>query len=120
MCCHWYLNSWIDTKHVLKAIELSRNGSTVLTFTDASAKDENRSEEVIMTAQERNITMTTILTGSCSRRKRRSVSRKFAWLIDWWRAVIFSKHDVLICELFIKGALATILTKKLYALEIGK
>ena len=70
-------NSSIDNKHVLKAIELSRNGSTVLTFTDASAKDEDRFEEVIMAAQERNITVTSILTGSCSRRKRRSISRMF-------------------------------------------
>lgn len=61
---------------IFEAIELSRNGSTVLTFTDASAKDANRSEEVIMAAQGRNISLTTILTGSCdlTRRKRRSVS----------------------------------------------
>jgi hypothetical protein len=80
--CHRYFKSRIDNKHFLKAIELSRNGSTVLTFTDASAKDGNRSEEVIMAAHERNITLTTILTGSCSSRKRRSVSRKFRLLAN--------------------------------------
>lgn len=60
---------------ILKAIELSRKGSTVMVFTDADAKDEDRQGEVTAAALAKNIKITTVLTGNCSKtgRKRRDI-----------------------------------------------
>lgn len=55
----------------VSAIELSSKGSTVMVFTDADAKDENRQGEVTAAALAKNIKITPVLTGKCSGRKRR-------------------------------------------------
>jgi hypothetical protein len=56
---------------ILLAIELSRKESTVLVFSDADAKDANREAEVRAAANDKNIIVTFLLTGTCSRRRRR-------------------------------------------------
>ncbi|XP_052077823.1 uncharacterized protein LOC127715706 isoform X7 [Mytilus californianus] len=55
---------------ILKAIKLSRNGSTLLVFTDADAKDAHRRQEVAYAANTKRITITPFITGTCSRRRR--------------------------------------------------
>ena len=56
---------------ILLAIELSRKESTVLVFSDADAKDADREAEVRAAATDKNIIVTFLLTGQCSRRRRR-------------------------------------------------
>lgn len=55
---------------ILKAVNLSREGSTLFVFTDADAKDENRRSEVESAARAKKITISTMMTGQCSRKRR--------------------------------------------------
>lgn len=61
----------------LSAIQYSRPGSTVMVFTDADAKDFDREQEVIDAATAKNIKISLVMTGQCSRRKRRDISGIF-------------------------------------------
>ncbi|XP_071140496.1 hemicentin-1-like [Mytilus edulis] len=56
---------------ILKAIELSKQRSTVLVFTDADAKDSDRLQEVTDAALAKNIPITSVLSSQCASRKRR-------------------------------------------------
>ncbi|XP_076117600.1 uncharacterized protein LOC143085245 isoform X1 [Mytilus galloprovincialis] len=55
---------------ILKAINKSRNGSTLFVFTDADAKDNDKQQEAANMAMAKTITITTFSTGTCSRRRR--------------------------------------------------
>ncbi|XP_052077826.1 von Willebrand factor A domain-containing protein 7-like isoform X2 [Mytilus californianus] len=55
---------------ILKAINLSRSGSTLYVFTDADAKDADRQQEAANAARAKTIPITTVTTGTCSRRRR--------------------------------------------------
>ncbi|XP_063413566.1 von Willebrand factor A domain-containing protein 7-like [Mytilus trossulus] len=55
---------------ILKAIKKSRNGSTLFVFTDADAKDDDKQQEVANLAIAKTISITTLQTGTCSRRRR--------------------------------------------------
>lgn len=52
------------------AIELCRNGSTLFLFSDADAKDRNRSQEVVDAAITKRIVITSLITGTCPRGRR--------------------------------------------------
>ena len=56
---------------ILLAIQLSRKESTVLVFSDADVKDAYREAEVRAAALDKNIEVTFLITGTCSRRRRR-------------------------------------------------
>jgi hypothetical protein len=62
---------WLFCISFLLAIQLSRKESTVLVFSDADAKDADREDEVKAAALDKNIEVTFLLTGTCSRRRRR-------------------------------------------------
>ena len=47
------------------AIGLSRRESTVFVFTDADAKDEAREDELVTAAKDKDIKVTSLLTGHC-------------------------------------------------------
>jgi hypothetical protein len=51
-------------------IAKARDNSPLLVFTDADAKDAHRLQEVIDAAIAKNISVTSLLTNQCSRRKR--------------------------------------------------
>ena len=51
-------------------IAKARDNSPLLVFTDADAKDADRLQEVIDAAIAKNISVTSLLTNQCSRRKR--------------------------------------------------
>ncbi|CAC5380919.1 unnamed protein product [Mytilus coruscus] len=55
---------------ILKAIKLSRSGSTLYVFTDADAKDADKQQEAANAARAKTIPITTVTTGTCSRRRR--------------------------------------------------
>ncbi|CAC5388513.1 unnamed protein product [Mytilus coruscus] len=60
---------------MLGAIELMRDDSPLYVFTDADAKDDDRMQEVIDAAKAKNISITSLLTGQCARRKRSALGR---------------------------------------------
>ena len=47
-----------------------RDDSPLYVFTDADAKDANRTQDVLDAAKAKNISITSILTGQCGRTKR--------------------------------------------------
>ena len=51
-------------------IAAARDNSPLLVFTDADAKDANRLQEAIDAAIAKNISVTSLLTNQCARRKR--------------------------------------------------
>ncbi|CAC5419674.1 unnamed protein product [Mytilus coruscus] len=60
---------------MLGAIELMRDDSPLYVFTDADAKDAGRIQEVINAAKVKNITVSSLLTSQCARRKRSALGR---------------------------------------------
>ncbi|XP_071140493.1 uncharacterized protein [Mytilus edulis] len=60
---------------MLAAIALMRDNSPLYVFTDADAKDADRFQEVIDAARAKNIQVTSVITGQCTRRKRSSLDR---------------------------------------------
>jgi hypothetical protein len=56
--------------YTYSGIAKARDNSPLLVFTDADAKDANRLQEVIDAAFAKNISVTSLLTSQCSRRKR--------------------------------------------------
>ncbi|XP_052084581.1 uncharacterized protein LOC127721817 [Mytilus californianus] len=60
---------------MLGAIELMRDNSPLFVFTDADAKDDDRIQEVIMAAKVKNISVSSLLTSQCTRRKRSALGR---------------------------------------------
>jgi len=62
-------------------IAAARDNSPLLVFTDADAKDAHRLQEVIDAAIAKNISVTSLLTNQCSRRKRSNLGMLFFLLI---------------------------------------
>ncbi|VDI07263.1 Hypothetical predicted protein [Mytilus galloprovincialis] len=60
---------------MLAAIQLMRDDSPLYVFTDADAKDADRLQEVINAAKAKNISVTSLLTSQCTRRKRSALGR---------------------------------------------
>ncbi|CAG2200870.1 unnamed protein product [Mytilus edulis] len=60
---------------MLGAIKLMRDDSPLYVFTDADAKDANRTQDVLDAAKAKNISITSILTGQCGRKKRSALGR---------------------------------------------
>jgi hypothetical protein len=56
--------------YTYSGIAKARDNPPLLVFTDADAKDANRLQEVIDAAIAKNISVTSLLTNQCSRRKR--------------------------------------------------
>jgi hypothetical protein len=56
--------------YTYSGIAKARDNSPLLVFTDADAKDAHRLQEVIDAAIAKNISVTSLLTNQCSRRKR--------------------------------------------------
>ena len=56
--------------YTYSGIANARDNSPLLVFTDADAKDAHRLQEVIDAAIAKNISVTSLLTNQCSRRKR--------------------------------------------------
>ena len=56
--------------YTYSAIAEAKDNSPLLVFTDADAKDAHRLQEVIDAAIAKNISVISLLTNQCSRRKR--------------------------------------------------
>jgi len=56
--------------YTYSGIAKARDNSPLLVFTDADAKDADRLQEVIDAAIAKTISVTSLLTNQCSRRKR--------------------------------------------------
>ena len=62
-------------------IAAARDNSPLLAFTDADAKDANRLQEVIDAAIAKNISVTSLLTNQCARRKRSNLGMLFFFIL---------------------------------------
>ena len=62
-------------------IAAARDNSPLLVFTDADAKDANRLQEVIDAAIAKNISVTSLLTNQCARRKRSNLGMLFFFIL---------------------------------------
>ncbi|VDI53529.1 Hypothetical predicted protein [Mytilus galloprovincialis] len=60
---------------ILAAIALMRDDSPLLVFTDADSKDADRRQEVIDAANAKNISVSSLITSQCTRRKRSALGR---------------------------------------------
>jgi hypothetical protein len=67
--------------YTYSGIAKARDNSPLLVFTDADAKDANRLQEVIDAAIAKNISVTSLLTNQCSRRKRSAQSPPLVYLL---------------------------------------
>jgi hypothetical protein len=62
-------------------IAAARDNSQLLVFTDADAKDAHRVQEVIDASIAKTMSVTSLLTNQCSRRKRSDLGMLFIFLL---------------------------------------
>ena len=67
--------------YTYSGIAKARDNSPLLVFTDADAKDAYRLQEVIDAAIAKNISVTSLLTNQCSRRKRSDLGMLLFFLL---------------------------------------
>jgi hypothetical protein len=66
---------------IYSGIAAARDNSQLLVFTDADAKDAHRVQEVIDAAIAKTMSVTSLLTNQCSRRKRSDLGMLLIFLL---------------------------------------